>query len=104
MEDRTKSYRTCILGFYHVKQIGWAIGSMIAAFILDLTGFQANVTQNPNVLNGLKGMMSIIPSIAGVLALSILIFFYKLDEPLMKQVKEDLDKRRLEAETAEAKS
>jgi GPH family glycoside/pentoside/hexuronide:cation symporter len=76
------------------NKIGWAVGSMIAAFILDQTGFVANVVQNINVQDGLKAMMSIIPVTIGVVALIILAFFYKLDEPTMKKVAADLEERR----------
>lgn len=76
------------------NKIGWAVGSMIAAFILDQTGFVANVVQNIDVQNGLKAMMSIIPVAIGAVALIILTFFYKLDEPMMKKVKADLDLKR----------
>jgi GPH family glycoside/pentoside/hexuronide:cation symporter len=79
------------------NKIGWAIGSMIAAFILDQTGFVANVVQNINVQNGLKAMMSIIPVAVGAVALVILAFFYKLDEPTMRTVKADLDLKRKES-------
>jgi len=75
------------------NKIGWAIGTVIAGGLLAWTGFKANVAQNPDVLNGLKSMMSIIPFVTGVVAL-IVLFFYKLDEPLMKQIKEELDARR----------
>jgi GPH family glycoside/pentoside/hexuronide:cation symporter len=75
-------------------KIGWAVGSMVAAFILDQTGFVANVVQNINVQDGLKAMMSTIPVSIGVVALIILSFFYKLDEPTMKKVKADLEERR----------
>jgi GPH family glycoside/pentoside/hexuronide:cation symporter len=80
------------------NKIGWAIGSMIAAFILDQTGFVANVVQSIDVRNGLKAMMSVIPVAVGAVALIILAFFYKLDEPTMKKVKADLDSRRKESE------
>jgi GPH family glycoside/pentoside/hexuronide:cation symporter len=76
------------------NKLGWAIGSMIAAFILDKTGFVANVVQNINVQNGLKAMMSVIPVAIGVVALIILMFFYKLDESTMAKVKADLEARR----------
>jgi GPH family glycoside/pentoside/hexuronide:cation symporter len=78
-------------------KIGWAVGSMVAAFILDQTGFVANVVQNIDVQNGLKAMMSTIPVAVGVVALIILAFFYKLDEPTMKKVKADLDLKRKES-------
>jgi GPH family glycoside/pentoside/hexuronide:cation symporter len=76
------------------NKMGWAVGSMVAGLILASTGFVANIAQNVNVLNGLKAMMSVIPLAAGIIALILLIFFYKLDEPIMKQVKADLEERR----------
>jgi Na+/melibiose symporter-like transporter len=42
-------------------------------------------------------MMSIIPAAVGTVALIILAFFYKLDEPLMKTVKAELDLKRKES-------
>jgi Na+/melibiose symporter-like transporter len=39
-------------------------------------------------------MMSIIPVAAGVIALIILMFFYKLDENTMATVKTELEERR----------
>jgi glycoside/pentoside/hexuronide:cation symporter, GPH family len=82
------------------NKLGWAIGSMIAGLILATTGFVADVVQNIDVLNGLKAMMSVIPVAIGVVALIILIFFYKLDDVTMKKVKEDLESRRLQTGTA----
>jgi GPH family glycoside/pentoside/hexuronide:cation symporter len=84
------------------NKLGWAFGSMIAAFILASTGFVANVTQNAGTLFGLKAMMSVIPIIAGVAALAILIFFYKLDEKTMKTVQADLQQRRIDSGVADA--
>ena len=70
------------------NKIGWAVGSMVAAFILAQTGFVANVAQNINVLTGLKDMMSIIPVAVGVVALILLVFFYKLDEETMAKIQD----------------
>jgi GPH family glycoside/pentoside/hexuronide:cation symporter len=84
------------------NKLGWAFGSMIAAFILDKTGFVANVVQNINVLNGLKEMMSVIPVAVGVVALVILMFFYKLDEGTMAKIKAELDERRKLSEAGAA--
>jgi len=75
------------------NKIGWTVGSVIAGVILSRTGFVANVTQNLDVQNGLKAMMSVIPVAIGVVSLTILLF-YKLDEPTMKKIKADLDERR----------
>lgn len=85
------------------NKIGWTIGSVIAAVILGATGFVANVDQSEAVRDGLKAMMSVIPFIAGVITLAILVLFYKLDEPLMKRVKAELEERRqLASEAATA--
>ncbi len=82
------------------NKLGWAFGSMIAAFILASTGFIANATQNAGTLFGIKAMMSIYPIIAGVVALAILIFFYNLDEEKMKVVQADLAQRRIDSGVA----
>lgn len=79
------------------NKLGWAFGSMIAAFILASTGFVANTVQNAGTLFGLRAMMSVIPILAGVLALLLLLFFYKLDEKTMKNVQEELNQRRAES-------
>jgi Na+/melibiose symporter-like transporter len=76
------------------NKLGWAVGSMLAGLVLATTGFVANVVQNIDVLNGLKAMMSVIPVAIGVVALIILMFFYKLDDSTMAKVKADLEDRR----------
>jgi GPH family glycoside/pentoside/hexuronide:cation symporter len=76
------------------NKLGWAFGSMLAGLVLATTGFVANVVQNIDVLNGLKAMMSVIPTGIGVVALIILMFFYKLDDTTMKQVRAELEERR----------
>jgi GPH family glycoside/pentoside/hexuronide:cation symporter len=84
------------------NKLGWTIGTVVAGFILAATGFAPNVAQNEAVRSGLKAMMSVIPFVAGVVTLAILVFFYKLDEPLMKQVKAELEERRKTAGEAPA--
>jgi GPH family glycoside/pentoside/hexuronide:cation symporter len=76
------------------NKLGWAVGTMFAGWILAMTGFRANVMQNAEVLAGLKSMMSIIPAVPGVIALILLIFFYKLDEPAMERIKSEIGARR----------
>jgi len=83
------------------NKIGWAVGAMIAGWLLAITGFQANVVQNVDVQNGLKAMMSVIPVAAGILAL-IVLFFYRLDDSLMKKIGTELEARRKESGGATA--
>ncbi len=76
------------------NKLGWAFGSMIAAFILAMTGFVSDILQPEYVKNGLKAMMSIIPVAAGIIALVIIAFFYNLDESTMTKIKTDLEEKR----------
>jgi glycoside/pentoside/hexuronide:cation symporter, GPH family len=75
------------------NKLGWAVGSMIAAFILGRTGFVANAVQNIEVKMGLKAMMSVIPAGIGLIAL-LLLLFYPLSEQVMDKVKTELEARR----------
>jgi GPH family glycoside/pentoside/hexuronide:cation symporter len=81
------------------QKFGWAIGTFVAGQLLSVFGFQANVKQNPEVLFGLKALMSVIPAAAGVLAI-ILILFYKLDEKTMSQIEVELGERRKISDSA----
>jgi GPH family glycoside/pentoside/hexuronide:cation symporter len=76
------------------NKLGWAVGSMIAGFVLAATGYVANQVQNLGVQNGIRAMMSIIPVGIGLVALVILMFFYKLDDKTMAKVKTALEERR----------
>ncbi|MGD0464769.1 MAG: MFS transporter [Tepidisphaeraceae bacterium] len=82
------------------NKMGWAVGSMIAGWILGTTGFVPNVVQKAETLEGLRAMMSIIPVVAGVAAVIVLAFCYRLDEETMANVKAELDERRKAGEAA----
>ncbi|MDM7925040.1 MAG: MFS transporter [bacterium] len=79
------------------NKIGWAVGTAIAGFILSAYGFVPDVIQNEGVLRGLKAMMSVIPLVMGAVAFLLLLFFYKLDDDVMKKIKEELEARRASA-------
>lgn len=80
------------------NKLGWAFGGMISMLILGATGFVPNEVQNESTLFGLKSMMSIIPVVAGVVALVVLKFFYSLDEKTMEGIQAELKERRTAAE------
>ena len=67
---------------------------MIAAFILSVTGFMPDILQPEYVKSGLKAMMSIIPVTAGIAALLIIVFFYKLDDLTLTKIKAALEEKR----------
>ncbi len=57
-----------------------ALSGATSSFLLAYYGYQANVTQTPETLNGLFKMFTIIPVIGYVLMFVIIFFFYKLKE------------------------
>ena len=77
------------------NKIGWAVGAAIVGLLLGIFGFKANEVQNADVQYGLRSMMSLIPVAFGFVAL-VLLYFYKLDEKKLSEIKADLDTRRAE--------
>jgi glycoside/pentoside/hexuronide:cation symporter, GPH family len=74
-------------------KIGWALGAAIVGLLMGIFGYKANIIQNDNVQMGFKSMMSLIPVAAGIIAVVIL-YFYKLDEPTVLKIKDELEVRR----------
>jgi GPH family glycoside/pentoside/hexuronide:cation symporter len=76
------------------QKIGWTIGAVFTGALLTGAGFIANKAQTVHSNHMLISLMSMIPSIFGILSV-ILVFFYKLDEKTMKKIETDLIERRL---------
>jgi GPH family glycoside/pentoside/hexuronide:cation symporter len=79
------------------QKLGWAVGGLLTGGILSLYGYVANTEATSAVTGGLIQLMSVIPAVAGILAI-IAILFYKLDDKTMKTIEEDLNVRRAEYE------
>jgi len=78
------------------QKFGWTIGGALSGWLLASFGFQANQIQSAETLHGIKLMISLIP--AGVALLCIAaVYFYNLDESKMKEIEEELLKRRAAA-------
>ena len=75
------------------QKMGWAVGGALAGFLLELTGFAANVAQSPDSLNGIRHMMSTIPAAISV-AVAIIGCFYALNQTLERQVSTELAARK----------
>ncbi len=71
------------------QKMGWTIGGAITGWILAAYGFQANVEQSAESMNGIRMMLSFFPA-AGALLSAIFIYFYKLDENFMKKINSEL--------------
>jgi glycoside/pentoside/hexuronide:cation symporter, GPH family len=75
------------------QKMGYTIGGALAGWLLAYYGFKANVVQTEATQNGIRMLISIIPAVGSALA-AVTAFFYKLDEPFMKQIEQDLSQRR----------
>jgi len=77
------------------QKIGWAIGNALTGWLLKAIGYVPNVIQNERVITGIRFIMSILPAIAGILAV-VVVLNYDLDDNRMLKIQDDLNKRRKE--------
>ncbi|MBP7507140.1 MAG: MFS transporter [Prolixibacteraceae bacterium] len=75
------------------QKLGWTLGGSLTLWLLGFFGFQANVEQSPETINGIKYMLSYIPAI-GALISGLFMLLYKLDEKTLKTIEIELDQRR----------
>jgi GPH family glycoside/pentoside/hexuronide:cation symporter len=83
------------------QSLGWTVGGMLGGALLASFGYEPNVQQTPETLDGLKLMMSWIPAIGAVLA-TIAMLVYPLSEQRMKEIVQDLEARRTKEAGASA--
>ncbi len=75
------------------QKLGWAVGGAGTGWLLAFFGYVPNVAQTPETINGIKLMMSFIPTVGALLAIAAL-WFYDLDEDKVLQIGLDLEQRR----------
>jgi len=83
-------------GTFSMK-IGWSIGPALSMMLLSYYGFEANVEQTPETIQGLRYIMSLIPAGVAVLAAGV-VFFYGIDA----KTEEEMQKAIIEEEEAMA--
>ena len=76
------------------QKLGWTLGGALTGWMLAIYGFEANVAQTAEAQLGIRLMLSFIPA-AGALLSAIFIFFYKLSDPFMLTVTDELSARRV---------
>lgn len=76
------------------QKIGLAVGSAMLGGILDFAGFVPNAIQAPRSLMGINIAFSLVPGALGLLS-GLAICFYKLDEPMVKQIERELAGRKI---------
>ncbi len=75
------------------QKVGLAIGSALAAWLLNYYGFVANIAQTDRAQVGIKLMFSVFPALFALLG-AVAIFFYPIDEATTKKMEEDLKNRK----------
>jgi len=75
------------------QKFGWAFGSAVAGWIMSAVGFQPNVEQTAETRHGLVLLVSLIPAALGVVSI-LIVMLYPLDEAKVKEIGQDLEKRR----------
>lgn len=75
------------------QKLGWTLGGSITLWLLAFFGFEANVAQTPETIEGIKYMMSFVPGLAALISGAIMIF-YKLSDSKMDEIIAELERRR----------
>ncbi len=75
------------------QKFGWAIGSAVTGWLLAYFGFQANVAQSAEAINGIKMFLSLLPAVGTVLSV-VFISMYPLSESKMKEITAALELKR----------
>lgn len=75
------------------QKFGWTLGGAVTGWLLAAFGFQANVEQSPEVLTGLRLMLSILPAIGTLLSVGF-IFLYPLNEDKLEHIEQQLTEQR----------
>ncbi len=75
------------------QKFGWTLGGAISGWLLAAFGYQANIAQSDESILGIRLMFSIIAGIGALIALGF-IYFYPLDEKLMKKIEIELEEKR----------
>lgn len=80
-------------GIMFAIKLGVAVGGFLGLYFLGLFGYSKEVTDTPEVINGIKLLISIIPA-AFILVCSIMLYFYPINDKLLTQIVKDLDERK----------
>lgn len=72
---------------------GLGFGGALAGYLLAFYGYQANVLQTPEAINGIRLTTSIYPALCFFIAVGLL-FFYKIDKKMEYTIEQELANRR----------
>jgi glycoside/pentoside/hexuronide:cation symporter, GPH family len=75
------------------QKVGWALGPALATYLLSYYGYVANVQQSPETIEGLRLMMSFIPSGIALVA-AALVMTYGINRKLEITIENELTARK----------
>jgi GPH family glycoside/pentoside/hexuronide:cation symporter len=78
------------------QKLGTALANAIPAFALATIGFVANTQLAADIISSIKNIYSLLPLVGSIIAI-IALFFYKIDEDMIKRNSEILEKQRAAA-------
>ena len=82
------------------QKLGWALGPAWAGYLLGYYGYEANVAQSERTIEGLRLMMSLIPSGIGLVS-AALVLLYGINRKLEEQIERELSERKAAEGTIE---
>ncbi|MBI2511952.1 MAG: MFS transporter [Opitutae bacterium] len=82
------------------QKIGLALGTALLGWLLSHYGYVANAVQTPRAISGIYVVFAVLPGTFALLS-GLAIFFYRLDDPTVKQIEQDLAARKAAAEPVE---
>ena len=80
------------------QKLGWTLGGSSAGFLLGFYGFEANMEQAPDTLNGIVMLMSVIPASIAFLT-AFVTLFYKIDYKLEQELEATMAQNAAERST-----
>ena len=72
------------------QKFGWAIGSAVTGWLLAAFGFQPNMAQSPETIDGIKMCLSILPAVGTILSVAF-IAAYPLSEKKVAEIATKLE-------------
>lgn len=75
------------------QKLGWTLGGSITLWMLGFYGFQSNVDQSPETIQGIKYMLSFVPAIGAILS-GVFMYFYTLTDKRVLEIEVALAERR----------
>lgn len=75
------------------QKLGWALGPAFAGYLLTYYGYVDNVAQSARTIEGLRMMMSLIPSGLGLVA-AALVLTYGINLKMERQIERELSERK----------